>query len=120
MVASADSQVVVPPNTVIITPPAETPHDSTIIYYSVQIAAHTVPMTENHIRQNIYHGGMTIREIHEDGWYKYLIGRYTDVDEAIKLLNEVNVDKAFVVAYKNGRRVPLKEVVPDGPDSQTK
>jgi hypothetical protein len=84
--------------------------DSMIIFYSVQIAAHTILMPESHIRGTIYKGTMKIEQIHEDGWYKYLIGHYKTYEEAVKLLNEVKVDKAFVVAYKNGKRVPLKEV----------
>ena len=88
---------------------AEAP-DSTIIYYSVQIAAHTLKMKEPHIRATIYKGSLKILEIHEDGWFKYLIGHYKTQDEAMKLLYEIKVDKAFVVAYKNGKRVTLKEV----------
>ena len=67
-------------------------------------------MSEQHIRENIYKGKMKIQEIHEDGWFKYLIGHYKDFDDAVKLLNEVNVERAFIVAYKNGKRVPIKEV----------
>jgi hypothetical protein len=93
--------------------PVAPPHDSTIIFYSVQIAAHTIPMTDANIRSNIYYGPMFIREIWEDGWYKYLIGRYKNVDDAIKLLREIQVAKAFVVGYRNGKRVPLKELTPE-------
>jgi hypothetical protein len=85
-------------------------HDSTIIYYSVQIAAHTIPMTNNYIRNEIYHGPMLIQEIREEGWYKYLIGHFKKADEAIQLLRTIHVEKAFVVAYRNGKRVPLKEL----------
>ncbi len=81
-----------------------------VIYFSVQIAAHTVHIPENNIRETIYNGIMKINEIHEDGWYKYLLGHYTSYYDAVKLLNEIKVDKAFVVAYKNGKRVPLNEV----------
>ncbi len=81
-----------------------------IIYFSVQIAAHTVKIPENTIRESIYKGTMKITEIHEDGWFKYLLGHFTNYYDAVRLLNEVNVEKAFVVAYKNGKRVPLNEV----------
>lgn len=84
--------------------------DSMIIFYSVQIAAHTILMPEARVRETIYNGKMKMQQIHEDGWYKYLIGHYKNYEEAAKLLNEIKVDKAFVVAYKNGKRVPLKEV----------
>lgn len=81
-----------------------------LIYYSIQIAAHTKPMTDAQIRFQIYKGPMLIREIWEDGWYKYLIGYFKNAEEAIDLLKRINVDKAFVVAYKNGKRIPLKEL----------
>ncbi len=84
--------------------------DSMVIFYSVQIAAHTVLMPEALVRETIYHGDMKMQQLHEDGWYKYLIGHYKTYDEAAKLLNEIKVEKAFVVAYKNGKRVPIKEV----------
>lgn len=86
------------------------PHDSTIIFYSIQIAAHTIPMTESNIRANIYRGPMLIREIWEDGWYKYLIGYYKKSDDAFQLLKRIDVEKAFVVAYRNGKRVLVKDV----------
>lgn len=84
--------------------------DSMIIFYSVQIAAHTMLMPEARIRETIYKGKMPMQQIHEDGWYKYLLGHYKSYEEAQTLLNEIKVDKAFVVAYKNGKRVPIKEV----------
>jgi hypothetical protein len=98
-------------DTIIQAPPlvVGNPHDSTIIFYSIQIAAHTIPMTESNIRANIYRGPMLIREIWEDGWYKYLIGHYKNADEAGQLLRRIDVEKAFVVAYRNGKRVLLKD-----------
>lgn len=105
VVPKKDTSVVQPVKEQVIEVP-----DSTIIYYSVQIAAHTVQMSEQHIHESIYKGDMKILEIHEDGWFKYLIGHYKTLEDAASLLNALNVEKAFVVAYKNGRRVPLKEV----------
>jgi hypothetical protein len=83
--------------------------DSMIVFYMVQIAAHTIQITPKYIKENIYNGTMPIEELKEDGWFKYTIGHYKTFDEAEKLLNQINVSKAFVVAYKNGKRVPLKE-----------
>jgi hypothetical protein len=84
--------------------------DTAIIHYSIQIAAHTIPMTDMQIRIKIYKGPMLIREVWEDGWYKYLIGYFKDLNEAISLHRKINVEKAFIVAYKNGKRVPLKDL----------
>jgi hypothetical protein len=83
--------------------------DSMIIFYMVQIAAHTVHITPKYIKENVYNGQMPVTELKEAGWYKYTIGHYKTFEEAYHLLNQINVLKAFVVAYKNGKRVPLKE-----------
>lgn len=91
--------------------PEVEPYDSTVIYYQVQIAAHTQPLTLKYIKDNIYIGAVKINEIREEGWFKYTLGRYKTYDEANKLLKSINVPKAFVVAYKNGKRVPIKEVI---------
>lgn len=85
------------------------PYDSTVVYYQVQIVAHTVPLNDSYIRMNIYNGSMPIEMLHEEGWYKYVIGRYRTFEEANNLLKEVKIPKAFVVAYKNHKRVPIRE-----------
>lgn len=44
--------------------------------------------------------------------YRYLTGSFEDYKEAIRYQNQLiskGVDKAFVVAYKNGKRVTIKE-----------
>jgi hypothetical protein len=82
--------------------------DSTVIYYQVQIAAHTQQLTPKDIK-DIYVGAIKVQEIREEGWYKYTLGRFQTFEEANKLLKAINVPKAFVVAYKNWKRVPIKE-----------
>jgi hypothetical protein len=90
-----------------VKPEVELP-DSMIVFYMVQIAAHTIQLLPDNLK-NIYNGNMPIQELREDGWFKYTLGRYKTFEEAEKLLNQVKVARAFVVAYKNGKRVPLKE-----------
>jgi hypothetical protein len=97
------------PKEVVKEVPKELP-DSMIIFYKVQIAAHTIRLTDKYIKANIYAGNMKVEELTEDGWYKYTIGKFKTEEEANKLLNQIQVAKAFVAAYKNGKRVPLKEV----------
>jgi hypothetical protein len=80
------------------------------IIFKVQIAAHTVPLTEEYLR-TIYKGGMPIDMIYEDEWYKYSIGRFTDFEEATKVLEECKVRKAFIVAYQGGRKLTIKEAI---------
>jgi hypothetical protein len=85
------------------------PYDSTVIYYQVQIVAHTAPLNLSYIKMNVYGGDMPVETLKEEGWYKYVIGRYKTFSEANQLLRKVNIQKAFVVAYKNHKRVPIKE-----------
>ena len=87
--------------------------DSTIapITFMVQIAAHTVPMTDNYLRTNIYHGNKKISFRKEGIWYKYSIGHFDRFEDAQALLKECNVDKAFIVAYQEGKKLDVKEAV---------
>ncbi len=80
------------------------------IIFKVQIAAHTVPITEEYLR-SIYKGAMPIDMIFEDSWYKYSIGRYKTFDEADKTLQDCNVRKAFIVAYQGGKKLTIQEAV---------
>ncbi len=89
--------------------PEPEPYDSTVVYYQVQIVAHTVPLNSSYIKMNVYDGDMPIETLKEEGWYKYVIGRYRTFEEANQLLKKVNIPKAFVVAYKNHKRVPIRE-----------
>jgi hypothetical protein len=94
--------------------------DSMIIFYMVQIAAHTIQITPKYLKENVYNGTMAVQELKEEGWFKYTIGHYKTFEEAEKLLNQINVAKAFVVAYKNGKRVPLKEAIEPSPQNPQK
>jgi len=80
------------------------------IIFKVQIAAHTVPLTEEYLR-TIYKGGMSIDMIYEDEWYKYSIGRYLSFEEATKTLEDCNVRKAFIVAYQGGEKLTIQEAI---------
>ncbi len=78
------------------------------IIFKVQIAAHTVPLTEEYLR-TIYKGSMKIDMIYEEEWYKYSIGRFKTFEEANKTLEECKVRKAFIVAYQGKKKLTIKE-----------
>jgi len=80
------------------------------IIFKVQIAAHTVPLTEEYLR-TIYLGGMTIDMIYEEEWYKYSIGRYKTLEEATETLEDCNVKKAFIIAYQEGKKLTIQEAL---------
>ena len=80
------------------------------IIFKVQIAAHTVPLTEEYLR-TIYLGGMQIDMIYEEEWYKYSIGRYKTLEEATETLEICNVKKAFIIAYQEGKKLTIQEAL---------
>jgi len=87
--------------------------DSTLfreIIFKVQIAAHTMPLSEDYLN-TVYKGTMKIDMIFEEDWYKYSIGRYTTFDNAEATRLECKIKKAFVVAYQEGKKISTQEAV---------
>jgi hypothetical protein len=108
-----DPAVHEPPEDIFATVDKDTKVDSMLfkeIIFKVQIAAHTVPLTQEYL-ETIYQGDLKIDMIFEDEWYKYSIGRYLDYNEADATLREYNIKKAFVVAYEAGKHIPTLEAI---------
>jgi hypothetical protein len=102
-----------PPQDIFGTVDKNTEIDSSLlaeIIFKVQIAAHTVPLTEEYLR-TIYLGGMQIDMIYEEEWYKYSIGRYKTLEEATETLEKCNVKKAFIVPYQAGKKLTIREAM---------
>jgi len=81
------------------------------IVFKVQIAAHTSPIENSYLKQNVYAGDIPIKENFEDNWYKYSIGEFDNFNQANTLLKQIQVNKAFVVAYQEGKRLPIKDAL---------
>jgi hypothetical protein len=69
-----------------------------MIYFRVQIAAHTVQISESQLKP-IYSGRLPVQEMKDGEWYKYTIGNFERYDQALELLKTCMVRKAFIVAY---------------------
>jgi len=69
-----------------------------MIYFRVQIAAHTVQISESQLKP-VYSGKLPVQELKEGEWYKYTIGNFERYDQALELLKSCQVRKAFIVAY---------------------
>ena len=76
------------------------------LIFKVQIAADRIGLSEKMLN-NIYKGNEVIDMIEEDDWYKYSIGKSGTYEQAVNLKELTKVDGAFIVAYKDGIKVPL-------------
>jgi hypothetical protein len=81
------------------------------IIFKVQIAAHTIKIDNDYLKEHIYAGNMPVEEVFEDHWYKYSIGEFDNFNDAESLLKKCRVTKAFVVAYQEGQRLSIKEAL---------
>ncbi len=83
------------------------------IYFRVQIAASRVPLSAQKLQQ-IYPGQVYYEYDPHDHYYKYLtIEKFATYQQADCFKQKTGVPGAFIVAYKNGKRVrDIHEVVP--------
>jgi outer membrane protein OmpA-like peptidoglycan-associated protein/tetratricopeptide (TPR) repeat protein len=84
--------------------------DTSAIGFRVQIAASRRKINSNELKA-IYGGSKDILEFQEENWYKYYIGEYTSFYEANSIRNKCNVKGSFVVAYKKGQKMVLKDAI---------
>ena len=102
-----------PPADIFATVDKEVPVDSSLfreIIFKVQIAAHTMPLSEDYLN-TVYRGDLKIDMIFEDDWYKYSIGRYKSFDEAEATRRDCMIKKSFVVAYQEGKKISTQEAI---------
>lgn len=79
------------------------------VVFRVQLAAF-----DDYDLRNMVQQGSDLDIIDEDGYIKYILGQFRDYDEANlfkKKLRKIGVREAWIVPYKDGKRVPLKEVL---------
>ncbi len=76
------------------------------LIFKVQIAANRVKMSKNEL-DYIYKGDEPIDMIEEEGWYKYSIGKSGTYEQAVNLKESVKAEGTFIVAYKDGVKIPL-------------
>lgn len=83
---------------------------NTELVFKVQIAASLKELNENQIKK-ICCIEEDIYVTKEDEWYRYSIGSFKSYINAVQLKQISNVNGAFIVAYKNGRKLALKEAM---------
>jgi len=85
---------------------AYTSGELTADFFTVQIAANTKPL-DTKLLLLLYTGQHTIEERLEDGWYRYVVGRFFDISSAIAHLHSA-IDVGMVTAYKGNIRTIVK------------
>jgi hypothetical protein len=82
------------------------------IVYRVQILAKSRKLYDISYLRNKYKLNGDIYEVYQDGVYRYSSGEFTNYRDALtysQLLKNKGVTDAFVVVYKNGKRIPLSK-----------
>lgn len=100
----------------VVTPaPKPEPQKVPDFEYKVQVMASKTPVDISYIQKR-FKLNEPIREDYDGVWYRYSVGSFKEYQKAkehtIKLNSNNNVDGAFVVGFKNGRRLNnVKELI---------
>lgn len=85
-------------------------YQSSDIVFVLQIAASKSPLIESEIKQ-LYNGNKQVREIRENGWYKYHIVAGPTYNDVRRLKNLLKIQGAFAVAYQNGIKLDIRKAI---------
>lgn len=80
------------------------------IIFVVQIAASKVRLSNEKINL-IFSGNDHVVEIYEDGWYKYHIVCGNTYSAARRFKNLWGIKNAFIVAYKNNKKIDIRQAI---------
>lgn len=78
------------------------------LIYKIQIAASSKKLSVNQIKY-ICCIESNVFLTKEDVWFRYSIGKFEKYQDAVKMKEKSGVNGAFVVAYKNGKKLDLSE-----------
>ena len=82
-------------------------------YYRVQLSANRNPVDAVTYYRDAGLDREVLVEQHE-GYYKYTVGPFSTYQQAVSYKNQIDglaeIDGSFVVAYRDGRRVPAGSV----------
>ncbi|RZT95463.1 WD40 repeat protein [Ancylomarina subtilis] len=71
--------------------------------YKIQIAASKIEMKDAELKK-LYSGKEPIELSYDDEWYRYSIGNYERLEDAIYYKDRLGLDKAFIVSFENDIR----------------
>ncbi len=78
--------------------------------FRIQIMAKTKPLNDASALQAHYHLPYPVVETHQHGLYRYSVGSFQNYSAALdagKEIRRLGIFDAFVVAYRNGLRIPI-------------
>jgi hypothetical protein len=84
------------------------------IFFKIQIAAtRKSPVRNDHFFESKYHFGQHVDITENEGWRKYMLGNFDSFSSANDFSQRLRekIPDAFVVAYRNGERIPVTEAV---------
>ncbi|HBF89272.1 MAG TPA: N-acetylmuramoyl-L-alanine amidase [Bacteroidales bacterium] len=84
--------------------------NSDSIFFKVQVAISNEKKT---LKPENFNGLADVEEIYLDNIYKYFVGNTTDYNKSIDIQRKVRqkIPDAFIVAFKNGKKINLKEAL---------
>jgi len=74
------------------------------IVYKVQVSSSSRKLTAKE-KKELYNGTVKLEEILYKGSYKYVLGNFKTKDDAIKFRSKLGVKGAFIVKFKDGKRI---------------
>jgi len=80
------------------------------LVFRIQVAASRAQLTREQLAR-IYPGHYSVEEIEEEGWYKYQLLGVRLFSDALGILKDIPVNRAFVSAYEDGKKIELYEGV---------
>jgi len=79
------------------------------VFLSIQFLADKQQASAEKLSQT-YNGSIEVIEMVGDGWYRYSIGKFTDVETARNTMKSEGI-QGFIVAYNKEQRISVREAM---------
>lgn len=80
-----------------------------LLYFSVQVLAEKQPVPKEKVI-TLYNGPLEVVKHEADGWYRYSIGKFENLEDAKDMIAKTGI-KGYVVAYHNEERISTRQAV---------
>lgn len=79
------------------------------VFFTIQFMADKKSVSPAQLKAK-YVGDKEVIEMNTDGWYRYSVGKFTNLEEAKGVMKTEGI-KGFIVAYKNGERITVSDAL---------